>query len=185
MSYSTSSEQTAAVAAALAQLGVRPRERVLIMLPDGPGFAEAFAGTIKHQAVPLPVNPLLAAHDIAAAATKTGARLLLASAEQIHTLTDLGTQPPVLIDGPQGPWVAALRLCSVSDNPTRKQVCCCHTPTPSLLKPDPTTAVHRKNHRHKPMVTGSLGPNRGAGGLGQWRTAAPPPSHRGCRSAVA
>jgi acyl-CoA synthetase (AMP-forming)/AMP-acid ligase II len=122
MSYSTSSEQTAAVAAALAQLGVRPRERVLIMLPDGLGFAEAFAGTIKHQAVPLPVNPLLAAHDIAAAATKTGARLLLASAEQIHTLTDLGTQPPVLIDGPQGPWVAALRLCSVSDNPTRKQV---------------------------------------------------------------
>jgi len=60
------------------------------MLPDGPGFAEAFAGTIKHQAVPLPVNPLLAAHDIAAAATKTGARLLLASTEQIHTLTDLG-----------------------------------------------------------------------------------------------
>jgi acyl-CoA synthetase (AMP-forming)/AMP-acid ligase II len=38
---------------------VRPAERVLIMLPDGPGFAEAFAGTIKQGAVPLPVNPLL------------------------------------------------------------------------------------------------------------------------------
>jgi hypothetical protein len=46
---------------------------VLIMLPDGPGFAEAFAGIIEHQAVPLPVNPLLAAPDITAAATKTGA----------------------------------------------------------------------------------------------------------------
>jgi acyl-CoA synthetase (AMP-forming)/AMP-acid ligase II len=106
--------QTAAVAVALAKLGTRPGERVLIMLPDGPGFAAAFAGTIKHGAVPLPVNPLLFAHDILAAAAASGARLLLASADQIHTLTDLGAQPPVLIDGPQGPWAAALPLCSSS-----------------------------------------------------------------------
>jgi hypothetical protein len=46
------------------------------MLPDGPGFAEAFAGIIEHQALPLPVNPLLAAPDITAAATKTGAGVL-------------------------------------------------------------------------------------------------------------
>jgi acyl-CoA synthetase (AMP-forming)/AMP-acid ligase II len=117
MSYSTSAEQTTAVAATLAELGVRPRERVLILLPDGPGFAEAFAGTIQHQAVPLPVNPLLAAPDVAAAATTTGAQLLLASPEQIHTLTNLGTEPPVLISGAQGPWVAVLRLCSVSNEP--------------------------------------------------------------------
>ena len=59
MSYFTPADQTAAVAAALAELGVRPEERVLIMLPDGPGFAEAFASTIAQGAVPLPVNPLL------------------------------------------------------------------------------------------------------------------------------
>jgi acyl-CoA synthetase (AMP-forming)/AMP-acid ligase II len=103
MSNSRPAEQTAAVAAALAQLGIRPRERVLIMLPDGPGFAEAFAGIIKHAAVPLPVNPLLFSHDIVAAAAESGARLLLASVDQIHTLTDLGAEPPVLLDGPQGP----------------------------------------------------------------------------------
>jgi long-chain acyl-CoA synthetase len=78
MSYSKSVEHTAAVVAALAELGVRPGERVLIMLPDGPSFAEVFAGTIQHQAVPLPVNPRLPAHDIAATAAKAGARLLLA-----------------------------------------------------------------------------------------------------------
>jgi acyl-CoA synthetase (AMP-forming)/AMP-acid ligase II len=55
--------------------GITEYLRVLIMLPDGPGFAEAFAATIEHQAVPLPVNPLLAAPDIAAAATKTAAQL--------------------------------------------------------------------------------------------------------------
>jgi long-chain acyl-CoA synthetase len=116
MSYSRSAEQTAAVATALAELGVRPGDRVLVMLPDGPGFAEAFAGTIKHEAVPLPVNPQLSSHDIVATAGKTGARLLLASADQIQTLTQMGAKPPILIDGPQGaPWAAALRLCLLSE----------------------------------------------------------------------
>ncbi|MFY9808739.1 MAG: AMP-binding protein [Pseudonocardiaceae bacterium] len=110
MSCSHPADQTAAVAAALAELGVRPAERVLIMLPDGPGFAEAFAGTIHQGAVPLPVNPRLPAHRIAAAATEAGARLVLASADQIHALADLGTQPPVLVEGPRGPWATALRL---------------------------------------------------------------------------
>jgi acyl-CoA synthetase (AMP-forming)/AMP-acid ligase II len=89
---------------------VRPEDRVLIMLADGPGFAEAFAGTIQHKAVPLPVNPLLPAHGIVTAAAEAGARLVLASVDQIHALADLGVQPPVLIEGPQGPWAAALRL---------------------------------------------------------------------------
>jgi acyl-CoA synthetase (AMP-forming)/AMP-acid ligase II len=112
MSYSKSAEQTAAVAAALTELGVRPGDRVLIMLPDGPGFAEAFAATIMHQAVPLTVNPLLTPHEVMATAAKAGARLLLASAQQIQTLTDLGTKPPIMIDRPQSPWAAALRLCT-------------------------------------------------------------------------
>lgn len=114
MSYSTSAERTTAVATALAELAIRPGERVLILLPDGPGFAEAFAGTIQHQAVPLPVNPLLAAHEIAAAAITAGARLLLTWPEQLHALTNLGTEPPVLINGAQGPWAVVLRLCSVN-----------------------------------------------------------------------
>jgi acyl-CoA synthetase (AMP-forming)/AMP-acid ligase II len=99
MSYSHPADQTAAVAAALAGLGVRLAERVLIMLRDGPGFAEAFAGTIAQGAVPLPVNPLLPAHGIASAAAEAGARLVLASADQIHALADLDAEPPILIEG--------------------------------------------------------------------------------------
>ena len=55
----------------------------------------------------------------------------MASPEQIHTLTDLGTEPPVLINGAQGPWAAVLRLCSVSNKPTRKRMV--------LLPHDPST----------------------------------------------
>jgi acyl-CoA synthetase (AMP-forming)/AMP-acid ligase II len=110
MSYPKLTEQASAVAAALAELNVCADDRVLIMLPDGPGFAEAFAGTIQHRAVPLPVNPLLSAHDIVAAAAEADARLVLTSAGQIHALADLDAEPPLLIDGPQGLWAAALRL---------------------------------------------------------------------------
>lgn len=110
MSYFKPADQTAAVVTALAELGVRPEDRVLIMLPDGPGFAEAFTGTIKHGAVPLPVDPLLPAHGIVAVAAEAGAQLVLASADRISELAELAAEPPVLVDGPHGPWAAALRL---------------------------------------------------------------------------
>ena len=111
MSYYKPADQTAAAVAALGELGVRPEERVMIMLPDGPGFAEAFAGAIEQGAVPLPVNPLLPAHGIVAVAAEAGAHLVLASADRVSELADLATEPPVLVDGPQGPpWAAVLRL---------------------------------------------------------------------------
>lgn len=73
MSFPKLIDQRAEVAAALAELGVRHGDRVLIMLPDGPGFAESFAGAVHHDALLLPVSPLLPAHDLAAAAAQAGA----------------------------------------------------------------------------------------------------------------
>ncbi|MGQ0716861.1 MAG: AMP-binding protein [Pseudonocardiales bacterium] len=102
-------DRAAAVAAALAELGVRPGERVLIMLPGGPDFVDAFTGTMRRDAVPLPVNPRLPAADVAAISTETGARLVLASAERIHGLADLEARPPVPVDRTQRLWVATLQ----------------------------------------------------------------------------
>lgn len=79
------------------------------MLPDGPGFAESFAGAIQQGAVPLPVNPLLPAPAVAAIAAQAGAQLVLASADLIHALANIDAKPPVLVDGPQRLWAAALR----------------------------------------------------------------------------
>jgi acyl-CoA synthetase (AMP-forming)/AMP-acid ligase II len=103
-------DQAAAVATVLAELDVRRNERVLIMLPDGPGFTESFAGALRHHAVPLPVSPLLSAHDLATTAGQAGARLVLAASDQLPTLAGLDTEPPILINGPSGPRIAALRL---------------------------------------------------------------------------
>jgi acyl-CoA synthetase (AMP-forming)/AMP-acid ligase II len=102
-------DRAVAIAAALAEFGVRPEERVLIMLPDGPGFIDAFTGAMQRGAVPMAVDPRLTAADVAAIATKTGARLVLASAERIHGLADLEAEPLVLVEGLQGLWTAALR----------------------------------------------------------------------------
>src|SRR3989449_3402236 len=43
---------------ALRRLGVRPEERVLLLLFDGPEFAYSFFGAIKAGAVPVPLNTL-------------------------------------------------------------------------------------------------------------------------------
>jgi acyl-CoA synthetase (AMP-forming)/AMP-acid ligase II len=102
--------QAAAVPAVLAELDVHRNDRVLVTLPDGPGFAESFVGAVDQDALPLPASPLLSASELAAAAAAAGARVVLASPDQLPTWAELDTEPPILIKGPHGPWVAALRL---------------------------------------------------------------------------
>jgi acyl-CoA synthetase (AMP-forming)/AMP-acid ligase II len=104
------SDQAAPVAAALARLGVRPNERVLILLPDGPDFAPALAGVIHYGAKPLTVNPLLRPRDIMTLAAAAGVQLILATLDTIDALAELDTKPPLLINGPYGCWAAVLRL---------------------------------------------------------------------------
>jgi transcriptional regulator with XRE-family HTH domain len=103
-------DQAGEVIAALARLQVRAGDRVLIMLSDGPGFVEAFAGTIQQGAVPLPVDPLSPADEVTTIAAAAKARLMLVAPDQLAALADLHAQPPVLIGGPDRHWAAALRL---------------------------------------------------------------------------
>src|SRR5262245_28766800 len=52
-------ERSRLVAAALRRAGVRPEERVLLVLPDGFEFAESWFGILRAGAVFAMVNPLL------------------------------------------------------------------------------------------------------------------------------
>ena len=59
VTYEQLSERVNRVGDALRDgLGVRPEERVLLLLLDGPEMAYAFFGAIKIGAVPIPVNTL-------------------------------------------------------------------------------------------------------------------------------
>lgn len=110
MSSSEVAARSTTVAAGLAKFGVRPEDHVLILLPDGPGFAEIFSGITKLGAVALPVNPLLTAAEILALAAETGARLAVGWAEQVQGITtDPQVQPLTQVDWSRQLWVATLR----------------------------------------------------------------------------
>jgi len=61
--YKNVVDRATRVAGALRMVGVRPEERVLIILPDGFAFAESFFGVLRAGAVFAMVNPLLKAGD--------------------------------------------------------------------------------------------------------------------------
>jgi benzoate-CoA ligase family protein len=62
---------------ALRRLGVRPEERVMILLPDCPAFIFAFFGAIKVGAVAVPVNTLLTPSDYKYLLSDSRARVLI------------------------------------------------------------------------------------------------------------
>src|SRR5205814_5618392 len=65
------------VAAALRRAGVRPEERVLIVLPDGIEFAESWFGVLRCGAVFAMVNPLLHAETYAGYLEYSKARVVI------------------------------------------------------------------------------------------------------------
>jgi len=63
ITYREVAEQVNRAANAFKRVGLRPRDRVLLMLLDSPAFVTAFWGAIKLGAIPVPVNTLLTAED--------------------------------------------------------------------------------------------------------------------------
>ena len=66
---------------ALRRLGVRPEERVLLLLPDTPEFAYSFFGAIKIGAVPVPLNTLWKPRDYEYVIRDSRASVLVAGAD--------------------------------------------------------------------------------------------------------
>lgn len=67
---------------ALKQLGVRPDERILLLLPDSAAFPVCFFGATKMGAVPVPVNTMLTSSDYEYLLKDSDARVLVVD----HTL---------------------------------------------------------------------------------------------------
>src|ERR1700756_2856771 len=72
-------EQVNQVGNALRSLGVRPEERVFLLLLDTPEFAASFFGAIKIGAVPVPVNTLLKPTDYEFLLNNSRARVVIVS----------------------------------------------------------------------------------------------------------
>ena len=75
VSYRHLLEWTNRVGNALRGLGVRPEERVFLLLPDTPEFLYCFFGAIKIGAVAVPTNTLLKPHEYEYLLNDTRARI--------------------------------------------------------------------------------------------------------------
>ncbi|NOT29368.1 MAG: benzoate-CoA ligase family protein, partial [Planctomycetes bacterium] len=79
--YAEIAARTGKVAAALRRAGVRPEERVLLVLPDRFEFAESFFGILRAGGVFAMVNPLLKREEYAYYLAYSKARLAIVHAE--------------------------------------------------------------------------------------------------------
>ena len=87
MPWSEVHDRARRLAGALAERGIRPGDRVAMVLPTGPDFMDAFFGTLLAGAVPVPLYPPVRlgrmdeyVRDTARMLTVVGARILLSDA---------------------------------------------------------------------------------------------------------
>ena len=73
-------------ATALRRLGVRPEERIALLLPDGPEFVYSFFGAIKMGAIPIPLNTLWKPADYAHVLRDSGATTAIVCDDLLPTV---------------------------------------------------------------------------------------------------
>ncbi|MFF8028793.1 long-chain fatty acid--CoA ligase [Streptomyces sp. NPDC007896] len=78
VSYRTLDQGSARMAGLLHNRGVKPGDRVAIMLPNVPEFALAYYGVLRSGGIVVPMNPLLKSREVAYYLDDSGARLLFA-----------------------------------------------------------------------------------------------------------
>src|SRR5207247_37734 len=79
VSYAELAGEAAAVAAALHATGVRPEERVMLLMPDTVELLAGILGAMRLGAVAVPISTMLTAADLATVLRDSRARVLLTS----------------------------------------------------------------------------------------------------------
>jgi long-chain acyl-CoA synthetase len=79
LSYHDLDETSARAASWLAGRGIKAGDRVGLMLPNFPEFAQLYFGILRAGAIVVPMNPLLKAREVAYYLTDSGAALALAA----------------------------------------------------------------------------------------------------------
>jgi long-chain acyl-CoA synthetase len=96
LDYARLRDAAGRAAALLTSLGVRPGDRVGLMLPNVPAFPIAFYGALAADAVVVPMNPLLKSREVAYYLGDSGAKVVFAwhgaAAEAAKGAADAGAQ---------------------------------------------------------------------------------------------
>src|SRR5215472_4818664 len=121
LSYGQLRDAAGRAASLLASLGVRPGDRVGLMLPNVPAFPVAFYGAVAAGAVVVPMNPLLKSREVVYYLGDSGARVIFAwhaaageaakgaadAGAQVVTVDDPGLSGPLAGLSPVSSWADA------------------------------------------------------------------------------
>jgi benzoate-CoA ligase family protein len=88
--YGELAEDAARCRGALAALGIRPGERVALVMSDSPEMVTAYLGIMGLGAIAVPCNALMPAEALAYVLKDSGAKLVIASAEHLENARAAG-----------------------------------------------------------------------------------------------
>jgi len=101
--YAQLADETARTAGALCALGVRPEERVMLLMLDGPSMLAGILGVLRMGAVAVPVSTMLTGPELGGLLTDSRARVLLLSTELAAVAAEAVSASPevthVIVDG--------------------------------------------------------------------------------------
>jgi long-chain acyl-CoA synthetase len=95
LTYRRLAEASQRFAAALAGLGVRPGDRVALLLPNTPQFVIAYFGALLAGAVVVPTNPLYVGAEIERQLCDAGARVIVTLSKFLPTVQALRERTPL------------------------------------------------------------------------------------------
>ncbi|MFQ6671677.1 MAG: acyl-CoA synthetase [Candidatus Tectimicrobiota bacterium] len=117
-SFAEMSELTSRFAHALRELGIEPRQRILLRLPNVPAFQIAFLGALKAGAVPIPSSVMFRTEEVRHRLTDSRATAVVTTAEHLPEAVEAAEACPavrwMLIDGPL-PRPAPTRVVSLDE----------------------------------------------------------------------
>jgi long-chain acyl-CoA synthetase len=102
MSYRALDEASARVAGLLRERGVKPGDRVGIMMPNVAEVPLVYYGVLRAGGVAVPMNPLLKAREVAYYLSDSGARLIFAwhaFADQARSGAEQADAESIVVDG--------------------------------------------------------------------------------------
>jgi benzoate-CoA ligase len=122
LSYGELEQRVRACAAGLLALGIRPEERLLLVMLDSVDLPVAFLGALLAGVVPVPVNTLLPPEDQAYMLADSGARAVIASGALVagvqQAMALAGVAVPLVVAGSADAVPpAALRFAQLLDHP--------------------------------------------------------------------